>query len=89
MPTFLWSNLPQSASLTAPWGIGRPLVALGSGVPAASICVADFADAEAAVLKHLVIELQILVNDGKHVDQMHIFLLRQFRAPKYNSHSSE
>ena len=25
------------------------------------------------MLKHLVIELQILVNDGKHVDQMHIF----------------
>ena len=58
--------------LTAPVRGIPPSAALQSGVPAASTFYKSLADADDAALMRLFIELRILVNDGKHVDQMHI-----------------
>ena len=50
-----------------------PSARLQSGVPAASTFFKSLADADDAAQMRLLIELRILVNDDKHVDQMHIF----------------
>ena len=64
---------PSQLSLTAPVRGMPTSTTLQSGVPAASTFFKSLADADDAALMRLFIELRILVNDGKHVDQMHIF----------------
>ena len=41
--------------------------------PLLRLFIKSLVDADDAALMRLFIELRVLVNDGKHVDQMHIF----------------
>ena len=74
-----WSDLFRGDNFLTPvasrqplLGACRPLLKSGRASPLLQLSFESLADADDAALMRLFIELRILVNDGKHVDQMHI-----------------